>query len=640
MPKISIFYKILKVIIGILILSTLLILIVSIWIETLRIEKSLLQENMKLAEIVSKSIEAGYFVHIWPLETLKQVGESENVLFWWLVKPDGEIYLANNPEFFGKIIDDPSIGTKNPVVKDSFFYKTKEKIKLIVYPVNIGEIKKPWTFYLGISEKPILVAQKKMFFTNIILFLMIIFFAGFLSFFLARTITNPIKALRNATAKIAKGEFVRAKVKSKDEIGELATSFNKMMEDLKKSHVALEETKTVLEIKVKARTRELKELAQTLEDKVKERTKKLKDSQKALMNMLEDIEEARQRAEAEKNKTLAIINNFTDGLLVFDDKNKLLLINPQAENLLKIKKAAVEGKSILEFSKTTPLGSLSKILGEKLKKVSRREFKLGGSLILEITIVPIMEEKEKLGNLVILHNISREKLVEKLKSEFVSLTAHQLRTPLSAIKWTIKMVLDEDLGKINEEQREFLGDAYKSNERMINLINSLLNISRIEEGRYIYKLSSIDIGEITKKVINFYKGEAKKIGLRIEFKKPKRELPKVKVDVEKIQIVIDNLLKNALKYTPKGGRVTISLKNGKKEIEFSIKDNGVGIPKNQQKRIFSKFFRATNIRKIDTTGSGLGLYITKNIINAHHGKIWFVSKEGKGTTFNFTIPIK
>jgi len=253
MPKVSIFYKILTVMIGLSISYVLLVSVFSTWIKTSRIEKSLLQENMKLAEIASKSIEAGYLIHNWPLETLKQIGESKNVLFWWLVKPDGEIYLANSPEFFGKIIDDPSIGTKKPVVKDSFFYKTKEEIKLIAYPVNIGDIKKPWTFYLGVSEKPILDARKRIINTNIFLLHLLGFtsFAGFLSFFLARTITDPIKVLRNATAKIAKGEFVKVKVKSKDEFGELAKSFNKMVEDLKKSQERLKERTKELREKVK-----------------------------------------------------------------------------------------------------------------------------------------------------------------------------------------------------------------------------------------------------------------------------------------------------------------------------------------------------------------------------------------------------
>ena len=380
-----------------------------------------------------------------------------------------------------------------------------------------------------------------------------------------------------------------------------------------------------------------------IREKRKKEFQELEESKEALMNILEDVEEARANEEEEKNKTLAIINNLTDGLLVFDKENKLLLVNPMTEDLFKIKKKDITGKSILELSKIAILRPLTEVLEKKItentKKIFKKEIKIGDNLILKTSIVPIIREKEKIGNLVILHNITREKLVEKLKTEFVSLAAHQLRTPLSAIKWTIKMVLEGDLGSINKEQREFLEDAYKSNERMINLINSLLNVSRIEEGRYIFNPVLADIEEITERVISSYKQESQKKEIKIEFERPEKKLPKVVLDIEKIQIVIDNLLKNALKYTLRGGKVTISLKSGKKEIEFSIKDNGVGIPENQQKRIFTKFFRATNIKKMDTTGSGLGLYITKNIIKAHGGKIWFTSKEGKGTTFYFTIPI-
>jgi signal transduction histidine kinase len=338
-----------------------------------------------------------------------------------------------------------------------------------------------------------------------------------------------------------------------------------------------------------------------IREKREKELQELKKSKEALMNILEDVEEARANEEEEKNKTLAIINNFTDGLLVFDKENKLLFVNPMAEDLLKVEKKDIAGKSILGLSKIAVLRPLTEVLEKKITESAKiffkKELKISNDLILKTSIVPVIREKEKIGTLVILHNISREKLVEKLKTEFVSLAAHQLRTPLSAIKWTIKMVLEEDLGPINKEQREFLEDAYESNERMINLINSLLDISRIEEGRYIFNSVLADIEEIAERVINACKKESQKRGIKIEFKKPEKGLPKIMLDVEKMQIVIDNLLKNALKYTLKGGKVTISLKSGKKEIEFSIKDNGVGIPENQQKRIFTKFFRATNIKK-------------------------------------------
>ena len=365
-----------------------------------------------------------------------------------------------------------------------------------------------------------------------------------------------------------------------------------------------------------------------------------REARRALLNMLESVEEARLKAEEEKNKTLAIITNFTDGILVFDKENKLLLVNSQAEDFLKVKKEAIIGKSILELSKVAALKSLVKLYKKRTKGVFRKELEISENLILQITIAPVSMKKEKSGTLVILHDITREKLIEKMKTEFVSLAAHQLRTPLSAIKWTTRMVLDEELGKINKEQREFLEDSYSSNERMIVLINNLLNIARIEEGRYIYKSILVDIKDITRNVVDFYKKEARAKGLKLEFKRPKEKLPQIMLDVEKMQIAIDNIVRNAIRYTVRNDKVIVSLKYDKEKIEFSVKDTGVGIPKNQQKRIFTKFFRAANVMRMDTEGAGLGMFITKNIIQAHRGKIWFESEPGKGTTFYFTIPIK
>jgi len=239
-----------------------------------------------------------------------------------------------------------------------------------------------------------------------------------------------------------------------------------------------------------------------------------------------------------------------------------------------------------------------------------------------------------------LHDITREKKVERLKTEFVSLSAHQLRTPLSAIKWTLRMLLDGDLGELSPEQREFLEKTYKSNERMIVLVNDLLDVTRIEEGRYIYKLVLADIEALTQFVISSRKEEFEKRKIKLKFKKPEKKLPEVEIDVERIKVVIQNLLENALRYTPVGGDVIVSLRHYKDRIEFSVKDTGMGIPVDQQSRIFTKFFRSPNAVRAETEGSGLGLFISKNIIEAHGGKIGFESEENKGSTFHFSIPLK
>lgn len=393
------------------------------------------------------------------------------------------------------------------------------------------------------------------------------------------------------------------------------------------------------ELAVKAE--KLEELSKTLDEQVKKRTKELEDSRKALMNILEDVQEAQKKAEEEKNKTLAIIGNFTDGLLVFDKEDKLSLINPQAEIFLKIKIKEVINKSLLELSNFSKIQPLTKLLMKKNKEIFRKELTLKKDLILEVSTVSIEKAKEENETLVILHDITREKTVETMKSDFVSLSAHQLRTPLSGIKWSLNMILEGDFGKITKEQKDILEKAYFTNERMITLVGELLDITRIEEGRFLYKLTGENIVEITEKVIDFLERIAPKQKIKIEFS-IEGDIPEVKIDKERISFCIQNLIENAIIYNNPEGKVTILLKYNKtkNQILFSVKDTGVGIPKEEQKKIFTKFFRGTLAIKKETVGSGLGLFVTKNVIEAHKGKIWFESEEGKGSTFYFTLPVK
>ena len=408
----------------------------------------------------------------------------------------------------------------------------------------------------------------------------------------------------------------------------------------------------------------LKKFQEELEKKVKEKTKELEGKTKeleasgrALLNILEDIKEALRATEEEKNKTQAIITNFTDGLFLFDEKSNLVLVNPQAEVFFEIRARDLINKPILELSTIPALSSLAKLLGPEIKGIFRKEFQTKENLVLEVSTIPVMgeikedkssslpfaatrEEEEKLGTLVILHDVTREKRIERMKTEFVSIAAHQLRTPLSAIKWTLRMLLDGDLGGITEEQKNFIEKTYDSNERMIALINDLLSVARIEEGKYLYKPILTDIELVVKFVINSFKEEIKRKKLKFEFKKTEKKLPLVLIDVEKMRLAIQNLFDNAIRYTHPDGKVTVSLKRVKKEIEVSIKDTGVGIPKDQQERVFTKFFRAANVMRMQTDGSGLGLFITKNIIEAHGGKIWFESEENKGSTFHFSLPTR
>jgi len=428
------------------------------------------------------------------------------------------------------------------------------------------------------------------------------------------------------------GRTARKLAKREKELTEALEKIKKQKEELNRITKML--VKRDLELAI------IKEKREKEFEKITKEAEELEKSRMALINILEDVEEARKRAEEERDKTLAVINNFADGILIFDTEKKLILINPQTEKFFDIKGRDIINRTYSELFTFPTLKPLMMVLGKEFKKVFRKEVKLSENLTVEMSTAAVMAKNKKIGSLIILHDVTREKFVEKLKTEFVSLAAHQLRTPLSAIKWTLRMLLDGDLGEITEQQRDFIEKTYKSNERMISLINDLLDVTRIEEGRYLYKPIFTSIEPVIQFVINSYKGEIKRKKINFSFIKPEKKLPPLLIDVEKMKLAIQNLLDNAIKYTKPGGEVTISLKYDKKEIEFSIKDTGVGIPLDQQERVFGKFFRAANVIRIETEGSGLGLYITKNIIEAHGGKIWFKSEENKGSTFFFTLPVR
>lgn len=484
---------------------------------------------------------------------------------------------------------------------------------------------------------------------TILTFLILTLF--FVASLLSLLITKPLSQLVFVARQLSLGNFnVKAEIRTRDEFEEFGLIFNDMIKELANYYLNLEETKKALEVQVMARTKELEELNRNLQKEVerqtyqlKEKVKELEDSRTALLNILADAEEARKKVEEERTKTLAIITNLVDGLLVFDRTGNLILINSKAEEFLNVKANEVMGKNFTELKNLEKFPFLVKLfsLFEKgIEQLYRKELRLDEKeLILEVTATSILLQKEEIGRMILLHDITREKLVEKLKTEFVSISAHQLRTPMSAIKWSLQMVLSGDAGPLTEDQKDLLMKAYESNERTVRLINDLLNVTRIEEGRYIYKLESLDIVSILKELAKFYEELAAQKNINFKAILPEKTL-KIMADEEKIKLAITNLIDNAINYTLPGGTVTIALKEGEKDLIFSVQDTGIGIPEKERPRIFTKFFRGAEAIKVQTSGSGLGLFITKNIIEAHGGKIWFESKEKKGTTFYFTIPIQ
>jgi signal transduction histidine kinase len=261
------------------------------------------------------------------------------------------------------------------------------------------------------------------------------------------------------------------------------------------------------------------------------------------------------------------------------------------------------------------------------------------------TLQKTLQSQESGAKMLIRKDLELVRANEKLreldvaKSNFISVAAHQLRTPLTATKWTINMILGESLGPLTTDQRGFLMKGYESNERMITLVNDMLVADRTESGKMQYQFSPIQIIDLIDNVLYEVAAVAHKKNIMVEMTERDTSLPKVTVDAEKIRAVLQNLLENAVKYTKEGGKIEVTAGADSGSIKVSIKDSGIGIPEDQQKNIFNRFFRAANALKVETDGSGLVLFITKNIVEKHGGKIWFESEQNKGTAFYFTLPI-
>lgn len=215
-----------------------------------------------------------------------------------------------------------------------------------------------------------------------------------------------------------------------------------------------------------------------------------------------------------------------------------------------------------------------------------------------------------------------------------------MRTPLSAVKWALKVILDQDFGPLNIDQKSITMKAYETNDRMIRLVNDLLDVDHIDSGRVEYQFGSVDLVNLIESVIVVLTPRITEQNITIEFPGKDTKISNVRADSVRLRQVIQNLLDNAVKYSLKNTKVQVYIKEQPGGlIEVSVVDSGIGIPKDQQGKLFGKFFRADNARKLQTDGSGLGLYIAKQIVEKHGGQLTFISNEGKGTTFSFTLPV-
>ncbi len=345
----------------------------------------------------------------------------------------------------------------------------------------------------------------------------------------------------------------------------------------------------------------------------------------------------------ERDKVRSILNSLEDGIIILDNEKRVLLINPPARDMLRMYEDFV-GPELIKDDFSESFAELIQVIRDQPKtKQLGQEVKVTEgehSSHIQVDAIPIHAADGSIISWIkMLHDITREKELDSIKSDFISIAAHQLRTPLAALKWFFKIMLEGDAGEMTPQQQEFMEKAYTRNDEVIEIVNNLLDISEIEEGRFPYEFTEQDLTVVIEEIFKSVQIDAERCGVGVQFDRPSTSLPPIEIDKQKLRIAIQNLVDNAIKYSPKGSKVTITTRLKNNRYYVSIADQGIGIAKEDQPKIFSKFFRGKNAREKETTGSGLGLYIVKNIVQKHRGQIWFESEVGNGSTFYITLPV-
>jgi PAS domain S-box-containing protein len=353
----------------------------------------------------------------------------------------------------------------------------------------------------------------------------------------------------------------------------------------------------------------------------------------------------------------AVIESMSDGVLVLDAENRIVDINPVAEGIINPTASEIIGQPAEQVLSQWP------DLIERYRSVpeTHTEICVGEGVVrayFDLRISPLRDWRNRLtGRLIVFRDITKRKEMEKAlqeakeaaeaanraKNEFISVITHELRSPMSAIHGSATLLSDEGAGPINQDQAEFLEIIETNTRRMITLVMDLNDVSRIESGQLHLRLRAIPLTEVVEEVVRSMQPKieekAHTLNLRIA-----DDLPPMWGDRVRLGQILTNLVSNACKFTPKSGEITISAKyiadgSDSKVVCVSVQDNGLGIKREDQTKIFQKFFRAMDKRGSEIPGSGLGLNITKYLVEMQRGHIWFESEYGRGSTFHFTMPV-
>jgi PAS domain S-box-containing protein len=386
---------------------------------------------------------------------------------------------------------------------------------------------------------------------------------------------------------------------------------------------------------------------------VEEQRKLAEENKRALLNILEDAHLLQIELRDTTAQLSGIIASMAEALIVTDADTRITLLNEAASALIDVPIQKALGRKISELLTMVSGGQevkeeerpISKAV--RLGKPVRIELEDDYSLILangkKISIAgftnPFIRDGKILGVVATLRDMTDEKNLDEAKTGFISIASHQLRTPLTSMRWFSEMLMEGDAGELAEEQKHFVDRIYQGVNRMIGLVNLLLQIARVEAGRIKIDPTPINLASITRGVVLTLKADLEKKKQRIDIITDPAELPKAPMDKDVIWQVMQNLLSNAIRYSPEGGVITVRIKVAGDMFEYSVSDNGIGIPKEARARIFEKFFRAENAVESVPEGSGLGLSLVASLVRGWGGVVGFESEVGKGTTFHFNVPV-
>jgi len=550
--------------------------------------------SIKASDSMVESIERQDSALLLLLRTSEEQGQeifrrNEKEFYTWLARAEDNITIEGE----GAILEKINEKYFSFVSNFDQFYNAEEDQRWEIYNQQLlprfNEIKNDIRELREINRQAMVEAQRsansranQAIIYTIVLALLVIAFSLIFAFYLTKQILRPIKELEKGIKKVADRNFQQQiEVASEDEIGVLADEFNEMI----------------------AKLQEYEKL----------------NVKKLLM---------------EKEKSEAVVNNLSSPLIVTDQDHKIVLINETAKELFSIKQdvinthflEVIQAEEIFEYIKN-PDAKEKKTF--KLKKDDKeRHYRISTRQVID-------EDEEYQFTVTLLEDITRLKEIDSMKSEFVSTVSHEFRTPLTSMNMGLSMVINEDTGELNEEQRELLEAAYEDVERLTELVNDLLDLSKIESGRIEMEFDKVDVNDIIEKTLNPFYKQAEEKGIALKFKQSEDNVFAY-ADPSKISWVISNLVGNALRYADEG-KIEVDAEIKGRRVLVSVADNGPGIPREYQSKIFDKFVRAGN-DKDEKSGTGLGLAISKEIITAHNGRIWVDSEEGEGSTFSFYIP--